>query len=178
MRNKSLLFFALLIFSCLTSCMKSKFNFPSGEVFLVKEKVVHNTFASENTKVEILTSQDIIPNKVLIKTTPKEEFSSERIMIPSVLQKPQQSKTIFYLKNKAVNLLPTINKEVVPEKEVNFFTLFLLAAFFPPLAVGIKKSFRSWHFFLTIGLTLTFFFPGMVYAIIQIIRAKNKENKN
>jgi uncharacterized membrane protein YqaE (UPF0057 family) len=72
---------------------------------------------------------------------------------------------------------PDNSKEIVPENKVNYFTLFLIAAFFPPLAVGIKKSFRSWQFFLTVGLTLSFFFPGMVYAVIMMVRENRRENK-
>lgn len=46
-------------------------------------------------------------------------------------------------------------------------TMLLLALFFPPLAVGLRRG-AGPEFFLCVFLTLCAFVPGVVYALIVL----------
>ena len=69
-----------------------------------------------------------------------------------------RSNAAISYKKKLNKKSPIVDFEIVSEKPINKFTLFLLAVFFPPLAVGIIKGIPSWQFFLAIGLTLSLFY--------------------
>jgi uncharacterized membrane protein YqaE (UPF0057 family) len=68
----------------------------------------------------------------------------------------------------------SVKKRVVPEKQVSLLPLILLAIFFPPIAVGIKKGFGTVAFYLTVLLTALLYIPGVVYALVKILRRKEK----
>lgn len=50
---------------------------------------------------------------------------------------------------------------------VPFFLIFLCAFFIPPLGVALMYGITD-KFWICLGLTLLFWLPGMIYAMIQI----------
>jgi uncharacterized membrane protein YqaE (UPF0057 family) len=69
-------------------------------------------------------------------------------------------------KAKKVSLLQKLKKAV----EDNAVLLIILAIFIPPLAVYLKEGRAGMNFWLTFLLWLLFVLPGIIYALIVVLR--------
>ena len=54
---------------------------------------------------------------------------------------------------------------------MNTLILVILAILLPPLAVGLKVGFTK-HFWISIILTLLFWLPGQIHALIVVLTNK------
>lgn len=58
------------------------------------------------------------------------------------------------------------------DSDVNVLLLVLIAILIPPVAVGIVRGWTSGAFFLNILLTLLFYLPGLIHALVVIFSSE------
>ncbi len=69
-------------------------------------------------------------------------------------------------------------KKAGKEPSTNTLLLVILAILLPPLAVYLYEGEINSKFWIALLLTLLFFLPGIIYALIVILGDSNTSNKN
>ena len=164
-------------------------------VFLFSCKSSHKGFFSNTShqnslghiyRAETLNEADYLPGDCNLNAVPQigvdskialKSYDKAKTPIRTQAKLPKINKIFAEgpLTNVATKGKVNERKKIVPEKRLSLFPFILMAIFFPPVAVGLKKGFNSKPFFLTVLLTALLYIPGMVYAIIKVLRRKERD---
>jgi uncharacterized membrane protein YqaE (UPF0057 family) len=154
-----------------TKFRKGEANIAEAPVQLMPEKsgpeITIISAVSENTDVPSLVSTPV-------KTTVSDKQASETIIASnntSFTKKGSANKTEIKLKSLRSKVLARFaDKQNTTAMATDQVVLVILAIFIPPLAVALARGIGN-EFWIDLLLTILFFIPGMIYAILIVLDA-------
>ncbi len=152
--------------------------------------------ADEKAKVATAKMENVQPNEIVREQSPvlaqastSNEITEADVKSPSVFSAPEKSETLGNRTEKAINTIDSERKadkktksnlsnkklrskavSAVPQAgEANMVLYIILAIILPPLAVGLLYGIGT-EFLISLVLTLLFFLPGVIYALIMVLK--------
>ncbi|WP_317164024.1 YqaE/Pmp3 family membrane protein [Cryomorpha ignava] len=142
-------------------------------------------------KMENVQPNEIVREQspVLAQASTSNEITEADVKSPSVFSAPEKSETLGNRTEKAINTIDSERKadkktksnlsnkklrskavSAVPQAgEANMVLYIILAIILPPLAVGLLYGIGT-EFLISLVLTLLFFLPGVIYALIMVLK--------
>ena len=130
---------------------------------------VSNTITAVNPVVENCTNAKIIQNSAVTVVQPIENKQPEKVFARTIIESP---KSVTVTKE---NPVAAENKNAKPSKHVlkhdgaNQLLSAVIAIFIPPLGVALYEGAITMNFWIDLILTLLFYLPGLIYALIVIL---------
>ena len=189
-----LLCLVLLISSCSRDIQFAGHYKPNTDVAKTKPSVASHAqtpmqtlpVTSEVAKLEA-SSTEASPQLELVKTV-KEKLSEHSNL--SIKQKKMVDRKFDQLENKLAKhaakeksiwkdrelSMNISSKSEISEADNETILYALLALFIPPLAVALYEDDITSHFWIALLLTLLFFLPGVIYALVIILGDNSLKN--
>jgi uncharacterized membrane protein YqaE (UPF0057 family) len=167
---------SIFLFSALTfSCGKKQFAFQDpGQIewHSNAERDIHSSTTFSDSEKDQFTppvkdASQQIPSRILIKKEYSDIINIPKYQEPvSVLKKHEfntrKAEKRAYRKQLRESLKST-------DPDTNKLLLVLIAILLPPVAVGLVRGWASGAFILNLILTLLFWFPGVIHALIVVL---------
>jgi uncharacterized membrane protein YqaE (UPF0057 family) len=151
--------------------------FHKGTIEIAANKAISEpvVLSKEHTQFPVVSTARITVNEenqlVAATNTSVSTPPSKKINTP-ILKKLSESK---FVKRSVLNIAKKVsanfarNKNTASYSDDDTILLVILAILLPPLAVALKDGIGT-SFWLDLLLTLLFYFPGMIYALIVVLR--------
>ncbi len=170
MKTRSLLFFSLFVVVLLSSCSREQYT------SLFKEQQLYPKHVQLNKKVE--PAQKALEEEPVLMVSAETNVVNpmNNVVLPETMLIPQEYEEMSKSEQKA------FRKEIKSEVKTNLKTakksgskgdvdlllLVIIAIFIPPLAVALHLGIGT-EFWIDLILTLLFYLPGLIYALIKIL---------
>jgi uncharacterized membrane protein YqaE (UPF0057 family) len=130
-------------------------------------KIVPLTFTQPEKYVALITT---VPISAKLKTTERNKALKQvSVLAGKAVTQDLQDQTINTINDRVINSTEnTLNHNDQVNANVAFVVIVLCAIFIPPLGVGLMYGIHG-YFWIDLILTLIFFFPGMIFALIVVL---------
>ncbi len=177
---------AVILFASCSNSSKLAFNkrhYRSGNFHDVipKNQTAANTSvatlplrANKISAATLIAKSTVKPTETVSRLVPvqKNEIKkAKQIYTPSVANTITTNQNMLLLnanKNVYAGYEEDHEHHVVVDADVSFVVIVLCAIFIPPLGVALAYGIDS-YFWIDLILTLLFFFPGMIFALIVVL---------
>jgi uncharacterized membrane protein YqaE (UPF0057 family) len=127
---------------------------------VVAEEVV----AENNVVVNEVAQNNIVSNQK--NTVASSKSSSQNTFVQNLNEEKVESKKTTVVQK--VSKKGILGKLKQADDNVMLLILVILALFIPPIAVGLKKNWALIPLLISIILTLLFFLPGVIHALLVV----------
>lgn len=195
MKKIAIIFISLFLLSLLMSCSTSKINNFSAQKYtnfkqssnkisnnkekLLKQEIIAKDVFDNNQIEDITINEKIENNDYLHAKTKSASDNDKNVTYNSIVQSKQTNKknSDKIIKPKVKLLNSTISRSIlsnpsaasVTQQFTDQLLLVILAILLPPLAVFLLLGFGN-EFWLDVILTILGWLPGIIYALILILK--------